>query len=96
MTGNNQRQFIRSAGACHRPHRAGAANTLRDLAIAAGLPRRDLTQRLPDLKLKRRAAQIQRQGKRLPVVIKMGKYLRHPLTKNLVARMQPRIGEQAG
>jgi hypothetical protein len=63
---------------------------------SCGSPRRDLTQRLPDLKLKRRAAQIQRQGKRLPVVIKMGKYLRHPLTKNLVARMQPRIGEQAG
>ena len=32
----------------------------------------------------------------LPVVIKMGKYLLHPLTKSLVARMQPRIGKQAG
>ena len=63
------------------------------LAVAAGLTRRDLPQRLPDLQLKRGALQIQRQRYRPPAVVEVGENLGHLLTKIRVAFTQLGIGK---
>ena len=63
------------------------------LAVAAGLARRDLPQRLPDLQLKRGALQIQRQRYRPPAVVEVGENLGHLLTKIRVAFTQLGIGK---
>src|SRR3979411_468969 len=48
------------------PHGGGSPDRLRDLAIGARLPERDLEQRLPDLALEFRSREIELQRKRLP------------------------------
>ena len=63
------------------------------LAVAAGLPRRDLPQRLPDLQLERGAPQIQRQRHRPPAVVEVGENLRHLTTKLRVALTQLGVGK---
>src|SRR5437868_1216275 len=60
MAGHDQREAVRGAGARDRAHRAGTADGLGDVRIAARLAARDAHQLLPHAPLERARAHVHR------------------------------------